>query len=201
MKNASVPSRRAGSQRGIVLVFALITLVILLIGAVAISRSLSSSQFALGNIGFKRDMTNQGERALQLAMNAVRAGGDLANEGLRNADLRTANYSASMLPTNAQGIPTALLTEAGFAAVGVASKDIPVQDMGITIRYVIDRMATTAGACTPNSCAMATQQVFGGASNELPKPSPPAQPIFRITLKVTGPRNTVSFFQSTFTTN
>ncbi|KQY89034.1 MULTISPECIES: hypothetical protein [Roseateles] len=188
-------------QRGIVLVFALITLVILMIGAVAISRSLNSSQFTLGNIGFKRDLTNQGERALQLAMTAVRAGGALASEATRNTALPAANYSARLLPSNAQGIPVALLNDTEFAKVASA-EDIDVGgNTGVKIRYVIDRMALTEGACTPSTCTMATQPVFGGASNEPPKPSPPAQPIFRITLKVTGPRNTVSFFQSTFTTN
>ncbi|MCE4552830.1 hypothetical protein [Pelomonas cellulosilytica] len=182
------------------LIFALITLVILMIGAVAISRSLSSSQFTLGNIGFKRDITNQGERALQEAMNAVRAGGLLATETVRNDNVMAANYSATLLPTNAQGIPIALMTDAEFAKVASAS-DRKVADMGVTIRYVIDRMATTTGPCTPGTCVMANQQVFGGASNEPTKPSPPAQAIFRMTLKVTGPRNTVSYFQSTFTTN
>ena len=201
MKHHSAHPTRRRRQRGIVLVFALITLVILLIGAVAISRSLSSSQFTLGNIGFKRDLTNQGERALQLAMDAVRGGGALATEATRNVALRTANYSATLLPTNAQGIPTALLTEAAFAAVGTAPDINAGQGTGVTIRYVIDRMALTEGPCTPSICTMATQPVFGGASNEAPKPSPPAQPIFRITLKVSGPRNTVSYFQSTFTTN
>ncbi|MCE4537627.1 hypothetical protein LXT12_10230 [Pelomonas sp. P7] len=200
MKHHCAPSPHRRQQRGIVLVFALITLVILMIGAVAISRSVSSSQFTLGNIGFKRDLTNQGERAIQLAMQAVRAGGALSTEAARNADMKSANYSATLLPTNAQGIPTALLNDAAFAAVGSAP-DISVDVMRVKIRYVIDRMATTAGPCTPSTCTMANQQVFGGASNEAPKPSPPAQAIFRMTLKVTGPRNTVSFFQSTFTTN
>lgn len=199
MKHSTHALSRRGSQRGIVLVFALITLVILLIGAVAMSRSLSSSQFALGNIGFKRDMTNQGELAMRLAMAQVQAGGALADPALRNANLRAANYSATMLPTNAEGIPLALLTNAGFAAVGGAP-DIEPEGTGITIRYVVDRLGL-AGPCTPNTCAMATPQVFGTASNGPPPPVPPAQPIFRLTLKVTGPRNTVSFFQSTFTTN
>lgn len=182
-----------------VLVFALITLVILLIGAVAISRSLTSSQLVLGNIGFKRDLTNQGERALQIAMDIVRDNGALATEAARNSNLKSANYSASLLPTNPQGIPTALLSDDQFGAIGTAANDVKVEDMGITIRYVIDRLAPTDGACSSDTCTMATQKVFGSASNELIKPPPPEQPIFRITLRVAGPRKTLSFFQSTFT--
>lgn len=196
------------------LVFALITLVILLIGAVAISRSINSSQFAVGNIGFKRDLTNQGERALQIAMDSVRGAGALAAVTTRNTNLTTANYSATLLATNAQGIPNALLSDSAFAAVGVASNDITVSDLSITIRYVIDRLSTTTGACSSSTCTMANQTVFGGSSSEWinsqtnsgaannANPSAvPEQPIFRITVRVKGPRNTLSFFQSTFTTN
>lgn len=209
--NFSVPKHR---QHGIVLVFALITLVIMLIGAVAISRSISSSQFTVGNIGFKRDLANQGERALTIALDAVRGSGALAAVTTRNANLAAANYSASLLATNPQGIPNALLSDSTFATVGVTTNDIDVQDMGIKIRYVIDRMGVAAGACTSSTCTMANQSVFGGGSSEWinsqtnsgaannANPSAvPEQPIFRITLRVTGPRNTLSFFQSTFTTN
>jgi len=197
-----------------VLIFALITLVILLIGAVAISRSINSSQFAIGNIGFKRDLTNQGERALQIALDAVRTGGALATLSTRNTDLVAANYKATLLPTNAQGIPNALLSDTAFAAVGVSTNDITVAGMGVTIRYVIDRVATSTGSCSSSTCTLANQSVFGGGSSEWinsqtnsgsasnANPSAvPQQPIYRITLRVTGPRNTMSFFQSTFTTN
>jgi type IV pilus assembly protein PilX len=187
-------------QRGMVLVFALITLVILLIGAVAISRSITSSQLVIGNIGFKRDLTNQGERALQIAMDAVRSTGVLATDAARNANLQSANYSASLLATNSQGIPTALLSDTQFAAVGTADQDIKVEGMGVTIRYVIDRMATKEGACSSKICTMVSQKVPGSASNDQGKGlSTPEQPIFRITLRVSGPRKTLSFFQSTFT--
>lgn len=187
------------SQRGVVLIFALITLVILLIGAVAITRSITGSQLVLGNIGFKRDLTNQGERALQIAMAAVRNTAVLATDAARNSSLQSANYSASLLPTNPQGIPTALLSDTEFGTIATAGNDIKVDDMGVTIRYVIDRLAVEDGVCGAKTCTMAAQKVFGTAANELVKPAPPEQPIFRITLRVTGPRKTLSFFQSTFT--
>lgn len=197
-----------------VLIFALITLVIMLIGAVAISRSINAGQFMIGNIGFKRDLNNQGERALQIAMNAVRTGGALELATTRNTDLVSANYKATLLPTNAQGIPNALLSDTDFAAVGVATNDITVTDLNVKIRYVIDRMATATGTCSTSTCTMANQTVFGGgpsewinsqtnsgAANNANPSAVPQQPIYRITLRVTGPRNTMSFFQSTITTN
>lgn len=200
-------------QRGIVLIFALITLVIMLIGAVALSRSINAGQFTIGNIGFKRDLTHQGERALQIAMDVVRNTGALSAATSRTADLKAANYKSTMLASNAYGIPNALLSDTDFNAVGVGTNDITVSDMGVTIRYVIDRMATATGVCSAASCAMANQTVFGGGSSEWinsqtnsaaagsSNPAAvPQQPIYRITLRVSGPRNTLSFFQSTFTT-
>jgi len=199
-------------QRGLVLVFALVALVIMLIGAVAISRSMNASQFNIGNIGFKRDLTNQSERAVVQAMNAVRANGVLADPVARLNNVKAANYSAVMLPSNPQGIPNALISDAEFATVGSAP-DIVVADQNVTARYVVDRMSTTAGVgCTADTCQIANQAVVGGSSSEwlsaqnnsgaASSPSQgaqPLQPVYRITVRLTGPRNTLSFFQSTFT--
>ncbi|MEO6280572.1 hypothetical protein [Roseateles sp.] len=215
MKHLHAPRRtsRVETQRGIVLVFALITLVILLIGAVAISRSINASQFMTGNLGFKRDLSNQGERALQEAMEAVR-NGPLADVTVRNDDLKSANYKATILPTNADGIPTALLSDDEFKSVGSADRDIQIDDLSVKVRYVVDRLAAATGNCGPSLCAMANQTTFGGGSSEwinsqgnsgAPKDSNPGatpqQPVYRITVRVSGPRKTLSFFQSTFTTN
>lgn len=201
-------------ERGVVLVFAMIALVIMLIGAVAIIRSMNSAQFNIGNIGFKRDLSNQSERAVQAAMDAVRGSGVLADPTVRLTNLKSANYSAVKLTNNAQGIPTALLSDTEFATVGTATNDIVVSDLNVTLRYVVDRLATTTGSCSTDTCIVANQTVFGGSSSEwinsqtnsgaLSNPNPsavPQQPIYRLTVRLTGPRNTLSFFQSTFTSD
>lgn len=198
MKRTSRPSQaRKAPQRGVVLIFALITLVILLIGAVAISRSIGSSQLSVGNIGFRRDMVNQGERVVQIALEAARTGA-LANATTRLTNLPAANYSATLLPSNAQGIPNALLNDTDFAAVATAP-DISVPDLKVDIRYVIDRIATATGSCAPTTCTQAQPRVAGGGSSQFGMPNSIPQPIYRITMRVRGPRNTLAFYQSTFT--
>lgn len=203
------------AQRGVVLVFALITLVIMLIGAVAISRSMNSGQIGIGNISFKRDMTNQSERAVQAALTALQPGGALASAVTRQGNLASANYSATLLPSNPQGIPLVLLgSDTGFAAVGTTTNDIWVAEQQLLIRYVIDRMSTTTGACSPATCTMLNNILYGGAASELisaqnnssaanntnPSAVTP-QEVYRVTARVQGPRNTLSFFQSTLTAN
>lgn len=200
-------------QRGFVLIFVLITLVILLIGAVAIARSITAGQQIVGSLGFKKDLANQGERAIEAAMDNVRNTGALADVNARNQDLKAANYKATLLPTNAQSIPLALLSEAEFGNVGAAGNDIVIGDLGVTVRYVVDRMATAPGTCSPSTCSMVNQTPFGGGSSEWINSQSsdagadanpgavPQQPIYRISVRVSGPRKTQSFFQSTFTTN
>ena len=122
MKHRHSP-RSPSRQRGVVLLFSLVALVVLLIAAVALMRSFNSSLFMSGNIAFKRDLQNQGERAVEKAMARFRTGGTLETDAARSADLKASNYSATMLPSNPQGIPNALQSDANFAAVGVASNE------------------------------------------------------------------------------
>jgi len=193
---ASRRSARRG-QRGAVLLFAMIALVILLIGTIALMRSMNTSMFTAGNFGFKRDLTNQGERAMAEVLNVVQSGA-LATEAARQSNLKTSNYSAAMLPINDDGIPLALLTDTAFADVGVDSNDITLSDMGVTVRYVVDRMCVAAGSPSTDSCTV-TSAPPQGDSNANNSPPPPMQFVYRVSIRVDGPRRTQSFFQSTFT--
>ena len=202
------PSTQRRAQRGAVLLFAMIALVVLLIGTLALMRSMNTSLFTAGNYGFKRDLTNQGERAMTTVLDMVQTGA-LGNDGARQADAAASNYSASVLPTNAQGVPLALLTDAEFAAVGVASNDIALADMGVTVRYVIDRLCANDGPATQDGCTLAGNLLPAGSSaSELLRAEDGSsggagavapQVVYRVSIRVDGPRRTQSFFQSTFT--
>ena len=133
-------TRRRARQRGAVLLFGMIALVVLLVGTAALVRSMNTSVFTAGNYGFKRDLTNQGERAVAAVLDVVQTGA-LSTVAAREASDPARNYSAQLLATNPQGIPLALLSDAQFAGVGVAANDISISDMGITIRYVVDRVS------------------------------------------------------------
>lgn len=199
---------RAG-QRGVVVVFALIALVVMLIGAVAMMRSMNTSQFTIGNLGFKRDLTNQSELALQRILNDFRTG-SLSTPLSRESNLVASNYSATLLASNPQGIPLVLLggTGGGFTGVGSTANDVTGAG-GVTLRYVIDRMSTATGPCGPSTCVLATQSVPGGSFSEWNNAqnnngvggvgAAPPQPIYRLTVQATGPRGTQSYYQSTFT--
>ncbi|MBL8327540.1 MAG: hypothetical protein JNJ71_01730 [Rubrivivax sp.] len=197
----------ATRQRGAVLIFGLIALVVMLIGTAALVRSMNSSLFTAGNLAFKRDLTNQGERAIATVMDTVQTGA-LALEATREANNPANNYSASALPTNPQGIPLALLSDTALAGVGVTSNDIAIADMGVTIRYVVDRLCATTGTATTDACAQADSNVpAGSSSSELMNlmdsssgglGAVQSQVVYRVSIRVDGPRRTQSFFQTTF---
>lgn len=198
----------APPRRGVTVIMALIALLILMIGAAAVVRSMYTSMSNTGNISFKRDLTNQAERAAAQVMTLLQSGA-LATEAARQANLVTSNYSATILPTNAQGIPTALLaTDAAFAAAWTGG-DITVADQSVTLRWVLDRLCVNAGAADESHCTMSdagttnsdsasqrnsAQNASGTGLGALQR-----QVVYRLSIRATGPRNTQSFLQTTFT--
>ena len=103
-------------QHGVVMLFGLIALAIMLIGTAAMVRSMNTSMFNAGNLGFKRDMGNQMERAISLVTDALRSG-SLSSDAARQANLTASNYRATLLASNAQGIPNALLSDSVFTSM------------------------------------------------------------------------------------
>jgi len=218
---ASSGPRRA--QRGVVLLFSLIALVILLIAAVALVRSFNTSLFTAGNIAFKRDMQNQGERAIDQVLTQFRTGGALVTQDARKNSVQTYHYSAVKLDSNAYGIPNALQSEAAYAVVAgpvsssrdiTSANDTSLAGQAMKIQYVVDRLCSSTGpesTLGSGSCVLASDPVPPGVSASklmsADRPSlgaglqsaVPQSVVYRVTVKVVGPRNTTSFFQSTFT--
>ncbi len=194
-------ARKSGRarQHGVTLIIALIALVVLTVGAVAMTRSSDVSLRMAGNLAFKRDLVNQGERAIATALTELNTGG-LAAEATRNANRVASNYSSTLLGSSAQGIPNVLLSEAAFTAAGFTRADIADASTGVTVRYVIDRQCSGTGAydiaaCQavtakppPKSCDGVNCDVTTGAVT---------RPVYRISVRITGPRGNQTYTQTT----
>ena len=196
MTHTSLKSRPR--ERGVVLLFCLIVLVILLAGGVAVMRSMNNTLFSSGNLAFKRDLLNQGDRAISLVMTSVQGSGLLASSASTQADNKSRNYKASVLPTNAQGIPDALLADASFADVGVATNDIEDEDAQVKIRYLIDRLCDAAGVPASNKCVQSQSAPTGGTAGTS-GPIAVTSSVYRLTIRISGPRSTQVFVQTSFT--
>lgn len=202
--------RCARRQRGVVLLFCLIVLVILLIGGVAVMRSTHTSLASAGNLAFRRDLASQGEQAASNVMTAFKSGA-LKTATLAAASVPTANYSAVELVANDQGIPLVLLAT-GSAPSGAdftgatfspTAPDLQGATSDITIRYVIDRLCRATGTATTSTCVYSpsSSDVTGGSS-QLPASQRPASsisPVYRLSVRVTGARSTQVFLQTSLT--
>lgn len=195
-------------QHGVILIVALMVMVILFIGAAAVVKSMNTSMVNAGNLAFRRDMVNQGELVLADLMNRMQPGGALDNLG--GSSNTSLNYSAVMLPGNAEGIPEALLDDTKFAARGSTNNDITENTTGLddaikaglrgtTIRYLIERLCEDTGEFSEADCVRSS--AAGGGENagmltgreriKVPKPK-----VYRVNIRVTGPRDTQVFIQA-----
>ena len=189
------PSR----QRGVVLIFTLIILLILTIGAVALMRSMNTSLFGAGNLAFRRDLANQGEQAVSTVMAEFSTGGALVNSTTTQNNVLADNYSATMLPTNQQGMPTALLSDSQWAATNFTGPDLVGATGDVIIRYAIDRLCNATGPSSSTTCVQSTAVGPSKSSKDpggLPSPS---ATVYRLSVRITGARSTQVFLQTTFT--
>jgi hypothetical protein len=188
------------TQQGVVLPITLIALLLLMIASVALIRSTETNLLVSGNLAFKRDVINQAERAVPVVKTLFETG-VLSDIKGREDDLIANNYYATIQPTNESGIPTILLDIDNFDG-NFSANNIVDEDAQITIRYLIDRMCLSTGKVTISKCARATQNTdIGGDANNLAlgKASGNDTPVYRVSIRATGPRNTEAFFQYTLT--
>jgi len=180
------------------MVIVMVALMVLLAGGVTLIRSSDANSSLAGQLAFRRDLKNQGERGIAWAT-AQFSTGSLSTYTSRQANVVSINYSATRLAANTQGIPNALLTDSAFTAAGMTGTDITSTTTGVTIRTVIDRLCTNTGAHTASTCTILSLPC---AKNTSSQDSATAQNLdcqltaYRISVRVDGPRSTQAFFQS-----
>jgi len=182
-------------ERGVILIYTLIVLLILTIGAAALVRSMHTSLFSAGNLAFRRDLVNQGEQAVANVITAFKTGA-FSLPGATQADAPASNYSSVMLLTNAEGVPTVLLDDNTFQGTYTAP-DI-LGPGGVTIRYLVDRMCSATGPADGTICVQSSAAPPGGTAPGTGL-APPSATVYRLSVRIKGPRLTEVFLQTTFT--
>jgi len=184
-----------GRQRGAALFIALIMLAVMILAAVSLIRTVDTAVVIAGNLSFKQASTTAADVALNNASAWLFAAGTAA---LQN-DNPGQGYYATSNGLNLTADAT-WLTTASALATGV---DITagVDSAGNQIQYVIQRMCRTAGAATTASCmfgaatSSSSSQAVKDATQSGSVIALSASPMYRVTVKVSGPRNTVSYVQ------
>ncbi|WP_295524986.1 hypothetical protein [uncultured Pseudacidovorax sp.] len=204
----STPRPRRG-QRGFIMVIALVALVIMTLAALALMRTVSTSATIAGNLAFEQAAATSADRAVEAAIAWLEnSNGKASVSGLGTCspgttvlacDQKSAGYAATRTdPTSSQTWTTVWnnLMTAGYTAVTLN----PAQDSaGNTPAYIIQRMCSIAGdASSTNGCSASPLALDTSSSRKAGSVAPPAnaQVYYRITVRVAGPRNTISFIQA-----
>ncbi|MFY9811918.1 pilus assembly PilX family protein [Aquabacterium sp.] len=198
-------------SRGIVLIMALIVLVAMTLGAVALVRSVYTSNVIAGNLAFQQSATHSAD-----------AGVEAAIVWLENNNGQLASSTATACTPNTLPVLACNQTAYGYLAIrqdptgseswskfwtnqlAANAKTLTADNAGNTVSYVIQRMCSLPGDAqsTGNECATSPRAsagtCAGGSSCDSQKDNLAgvSQVYYRITVKVVGPRNTESFTQT-----
>lgn len=206
-------------QRGMSLIFALLALLALSLGAVALVRSVDSGTAVLGNLGFKQEALASSERATQAAIVWLSANATLlesnsttggyyatSTDNLDATGQLTSNTNRVLVDWNGDTCAYASGTVTGKCTLTPTTVTTASATEPVTLRYVIFRLCTTAGATSAagNSCAAPANSGAGVANDkgslDYSKPAPltgTAQgTYYRIVVQAVGARNTSSITET-----
>ena len=178
------------AQRGVVLFISLIVLVAMTMAGIAMFRQIGSGVIIAGNIAFRENAASVGDLGVESARSWLVAQGSATLQ----ADVTPGYVSAWALTT----FNPLTYTWSNSNSTLVTSDD----GTGNEVRYVIHRLCSITGSvndpaqsCTTVGSASAGGSKGGGSYGVLPLTNTTA-PYFRATVRVTGPRNTVSYLQT-----
>lgn len=215
--------RYAHRQAGIVLFFAMLALLVMSIAGVALIRSVDTNNLLSGNMVFRQSATTASNVALEGVTEAVTKSVTVSDSLTHHPTL---GYYANCIQFDKtpadQVCDGSQLTSISWSDAN--SRLVPTQTdgndeinngkdrQGNEIRYIIERMCNysdsevTAGSAKNDSarCMMASSASDGETCSknltnlELFKQckSSPDVPLYRVTLRIAGPKNTVSYMQS-----
>lgn len=202
------PSR----SRGAVLAVVLIVLVIMMLGAASLMRSVDTSALLSGNLAFKRLSVNTASVGLNAAFDMIKKPDFVSyadsDEGCNAAATDPScthrskwiamNYSPRLLEADASGVPLIMkgTTPAMDSIFGTRNKSVVE---GNTIRFLIERMCTDYGASDEKKCSV-SDRVERGGTYRYDKPGTISLPLYRVTVRVDGLRNTQTYAQAIMTT-
>ena len=192
----------APRERGAILFVALIVLVAMSLAGIALMRSVDTNVLIAGNLAFRQSATAGGDWGIEDARAWI-----TGSPALLNDDLSTPYFYATWQENlDLTGNNSLISNDYNWDSTntGEQPRDLGFDAAGNRVQYVIHRLCDVAGAPNTVQCVKSTLSVSGtgnGGSNQI-------QPVgggninlatvvlYRVTVRVTGPRNTVSYVQA-----
>jgi type IV pilus assembly protein PilX len=203
-------------QEGVVLMVALIVLIAMTLAGIGIMRSIDTGTLVSGNIGFRQAAVSSADVSLEPIHQWIT---------IHRTELDTDNPALGYYSTRQDSVDiTGNRTEGGLDGVDWGGSD-PTQPVkaalysptlpspgppgatlpnGYTVYYLINRLCTLPGSVNlPNQSCSTAQLAAEGSTHDAPDYS--SYPLrsknsvyYRVTARVSGPKNTVSYVQSVF---
>jgi type IV pilus assembly protein PilX len=184
-------------QRGAVLLIALIMLLALTMAGLALMRSVSTSNIIAGNLAFQQATTHSAGAGIETAVSWLQA--NTANTTLHSNVL---TGSGMRYVAQRQDPPSGQSWDAfwtGTLATSGAVNTLAADAAGNTVSFVIHRLCNSEGAPTYPGCsapAVGVQSAGNSQGSGVVALNPTREIYYRITARVTGPRNTLSYVQA-----
>lgn len=190
-------------QCGVALIIALIVLVGLSLAGVALVRSVDTSSLIAGNLAFRQGATTAGDSGVEAARTWL-----LANTNALTADVTASAYYATSqdgLDITGNRTPTKAADDVVWSGNNKTAACLAQDGAGNTACYIIHRLCNIAGPVDAATCST-KQAVKGGSSLGAGRPMGTYQErswsqvatmaYYRVTVRIAGPRNNVSFIQA-----
>lgn len=183
-------------QQGVVLFLALIVLVAMMLGGVALFRSMDIATISVGNISMQRNATRSGDAAVEAAVTWLTGQGN----GLFN-DAPANGYMAAGISSGAVKGSNQTWAEYWQQLASVYTPTSLAEDAaGNTASYLIQRLCTMSGRPYDATGGVPVSCVEPPATGSTNCPSPPCATrvsgtYYRILVRTTGPRGVTSFLQ------
>ncbi|WP_161603768.1 pilus assembly PilX family protein [Noviherbaspirillum massiliense] len=185
-------------QKGVVLIVALVVLVAMTLAAIALVRSVDTNTIIAGNVAFQQAAIHSADTGIETAVAFLEAN---KTGNALDADDSTNGYAANgastdMSPASGQSWDAFWQQSLDNRAYKFTSPD----EAGNTVAFVIDRLCRNAGARTAGASCVASPSVTAATGNAEEagevQLNAPSVVYYRITVRVSGPKNTVSYVQS-----
>jgi type IV pilus assembly protein PilX len=180
LKQTMPQAGRRSRQRGIIsTLLAVIVLVVSLMAAIALMRSVDTSNSIAGSLTFRQGVLQEAERAYVDATSKI-----TWSEPTTDANVVTQGYYAlpQAADTTRPELP-AILT-AGTSTSSFVT--LPLDSTQNKVSYIVERMCRAAGAVSASNCIVPGATSLGGTvgGNSADTTPPPTTPAYRLTVRV-----------------
>lgn len=190
-------------QQGVVMYVALVVLVVMTLAGLAMMRQMGSGVSIAGNLAFKENATSVADFGTESAINWLVLNAVASNNDVLVGTVYFSSWmggvglpAGTALGANPSGADWVATWNAAPLSAAIA---------GNTVQYVIHRLCQVPGLAPSNPGQRCTDSgnpnagaskggIHGGEASFTPAP----QPYYRLTARVNGPRNTVSYTQVVF---